>query len=126
MFHVILCEHKMLKHTVSPCAGGIFGRTLPFSKIGSSLSPPLTITHIFHFLPRYHFQILNPIFWNEIAYRDVTVNHTIIPSEYITITEYARNCLPFVGYRCYGLGRNFKGKRVNKRKRGGVRIWVWD
>ena len=110
MFHVILCEHKMFKHTVSPCAGGIFGRTLPFSKIGSSLSPPLTITRIFRFLPRYHFQILNPIFWNEIAYRDVTVNHTIIPSEYITITEYAGDCLPLTGIGVMGWGVASKEK----------------
>ena len=42
--------------------------------------------------------------WNDIAYRDVTTQHTIIPSEYTTITEYAGIVLILAGVVFIGWG----------------------
>ena len=42
--------------------------------------------------------------WNEIAYRDITTYHTIFPSEYTTITEYAGIVLILAGIASIGWG----------------------
>lgn len=48
--------------------------------------------------------------WNEIAYRDVTVYHTIIPAEYASYVEYAGIGLVLVGIMVIGWGYASKGK----------------
>lgn len=35
--------------------------------------------------------------WNEIAYRDITVYHTVVPSEYATYVEYLGIALVLAG-----------------------------
>lgn len=48
--------------------------------------------------------------WNEIAYRDVTVYHTIIPTEYASNVEYVGIGLVFVGVMAIGWGYASKEK----------------
>lgn len=48
--------------------------------------------------------------WNEIAYRDVTVYHTVVPSEYASYIEYLGIALVLVGIAVIGWGYASKAK----------------
>lgn len=48
--------------------------------------------------------------WNKIAYRDVTKYHTVIPSEYATMTEYFGIAFILAGVAVIGWGLASKPK----------------
>ena len=54
--------------------------------------------------------------WNDIAYRDITTYHTVIPSAYTTITEYVGIAVVLAGIALVGYGIASK-ETVNHHKK---------